>query len=212
MDAVECWGMPSRTRCDQGGENVDVVQYMIVKRGAGRSSALVGCSVHNQRIERLWRDVYKDVASIFYELFSVMEEVGILDPISDADMWCLHYAFLAQINYCLREWVKSWLWHPLSSEHNKTPLQLWIEGNLFSETCDVAPLLVDNDYGIDWDGTLIDDELEASVQVPDTPPPLTEEQVHNLDTRTVHLRQSLKNEDKLTLYRETKEFVRAANQ
>ncbi len=93
IEAVEKWGRPWRTRCDQGGENVDVVQYMIEKPGPGRGSALVGRIVHNQRIERLWRDVYKDVASVFHGLFSLMEEVGILDPIAETDIWCLHLIF-----------------------------------------------------------------------------------------------------------------------
>lgn len=77
IKAVEDWGLPSRTRCDQGSENVDVVKYMLSTRGTGRGSALVGKSVHNQRIERLWRDVFQDVLANFYELFSLMEELGI---------------------------------------------------------------------------------------------------------------------------------------
>ena len=40
------------------GEHVDGVRYMLERRGTGQGSALVGRSVHNQRIERSWRDVF----------------------------------------------------------------------------------------------------------------------------------------------------------
>ncbi len=41
-----------------GGENVDLAHFMVLLRGEGRGSHLTGRSVHNQRIERLWRDVF----------------------------------------------------------------------------------------------------------------------------------------------------------
>ena len=103
VKAVENWGLPSRTRCDQVSENVDGVKYMLHTRGIGRASALVGKSVHNQRIEHLWRDVFEDVSKNFCELFSLMEERDILNPLADIDLWCLHFAFLHHINYRLDE-------------------------------------------------------------------------------------------------------------
>ena len=63
------YGLPSWLRSDRGGENVKVSMYMLQhsQRGPGRGSLITGGSVHNQRIERLWRDVFA-VAREFYAL------------------------------------------------------------------------------------------------------------------------------------------------
>lgn len=73
-------------------------------RGEGRGSYRTGSSVHNCRTERLWRDVYAGVTSTFVATFTSMEESGVLDPLNDADLFCLHYVFVPRINDCLQFW------------------------------------------------------------------------------------------------------------
>jgi len=66
LDAVEKDGLwPSCICVDRGVENVLVCNAMVDARGAGRGSFIAGPSTHNQRIERLWRDVFRCVMHYF---------------------------------------------------------------------------------------------------------------------------------------------------
>ena len=91
---------------------------------------IVGRSIHNQRIERLWRDVFQGVLKFYYGLFYHLEDMGILDPNSDIHLFCLHYAYLAQINRHLSMWKDAWNMHLLRTESNNSPVQIWTRGLL----------------------------------------------------------------------------------
>ena len=93
-------------RCDHGIENVDVARWMLETRGLNRVSIITGSSVHNQRIERLWRDL----------------------RLSDTDLYALHFVYIQRINNALEEFVSQYNNHPMRTAHNRTPLQIFFEG------------------------------------------------------------------------------------
>ena len=96
-------------------------------------SVITGSSTHNERMECLWRDVTRLVSSTFRESFQQLEYMEELDPLNNVDIFCLHWVYLPRINLCLQQSVESWNNHSLSSEHNQTPNQLFVQGILMQE-------------------------------------------------------------------------------
>ena len=56
-----------RHRSDHGLENVGVADFMLAARE--NTPYITGRSVHNQRVERMWRDVFEGCLQPFYETF-----------------------------------------------------------------------------------------------------------------------------------------------
>ena len=74
---------------------------------------ITGRSVHNQRIGRLWRDLFSGcVMSWRMRAFLILT------------VFALHYVYFPLLNYKLEQFRRTWSHHPLRTEHNKTPHQL----------------------------------------------------------------------------------------
>ncbi|CAG2202812.1 unnamed protein product [Mytilus edulis] len=127
LSGVDKFGIPNRVRSDKGMENVSVADFMLSKKGL--DSMITGKSTHNQRIERLWRDVYDGVLSFFYNIFYHMEDQGILDPLNQIHLATLHYIFISEINKKLEFWRDAWAGHRLRTARS-SPLNLWTSGQL----------------------------------------------------------------------------------
>ena len=75
------------------------------------------------------RGLVDNCTVLFYGLFYYLEDNYLLDIENEVHMFCLHYIYLQRLNASLQLFKEAWNNHPLSTERNHTPIQLWISGH-----------------------------------------------------------------------------------
>ena len=190
VKGVNSYGLPSRVRSDYGMENFKVAQFMLEQRGVDRGSMITGSPVHNCRVERTHRDVYSGVLCFFARTFARLEDRGVLDPLNELRLFALHFTYIPRINKCLEEFKNQWENHPLSSEGNRSPLQLFTSGMLENEQSSYAGVasVFDSDsaheYGYDPSGPFPAEEVQDyQVVVPRINVQISSQQIADLESQ-----------------------------
>ena len=164
-------------------ENFKLTEFMQEQRGVDRGSIITGSSVHNCRVDRSHRDIYSGVLFFFARTFSRSGDYELLHVVNDLHAFAWHYAFIPRISECLQEFKGQWENHPIYSEGNLSPIQLYTAGMLENERSGYAAVesVFDacsrHDYGFDPSAPVPLEEEDYQVVVPDTSVPLSDQQI-----------------------------------
>lgn len=96
------------------------------------------------RIECLWQDVWMAVSNVYYKVLHSLEDEGLLDPTDRIHLFCAQHVFLPRLQRDLDVFTVGWDNHPLRTEQNLSPQQLWAIGLLQNpvDAPDLAEVLI----------------------------------------------------------------------
>ena len=162
---------------------------MLDKFGPENVPHLTSLSVHNQRIEQLWKCAVTYIAQRYRDVFEFMESIGILDPLNECELLVVHLVYQPQLDKALKDFISFWNNHKLRTEEALTPMQIWMQGvycNLINDTVrDTVDLsnFDPNSYGVDEEASTPLDDIQTSnnVVVPSCLFQLSKEEITTLN-------------------------------
>ena len=127
--------------------------------------------MHNQRIERLWRDFHRCATQLF---IYYLEYHGYLNPIDKKFNNALHYVFIVIINKAA---TQAWNNYGLRTENARSPNQLFTSGMLRLLNSDNGN--PGSNHGEDKEGLVTISE-ESGVEIPHSSTEFSDAQLQQL--------------------------------
>ena len=120
-------------------------------------------------------------------------------PSNETHLYVLQMVYVDLVNLALKEFSDQWNSHPISTETNYSPRQLWVAG-MVSQSNSTSTAVQDvvnlTNYGIDEGGPVPQQQQNYDVFVPQSPINLTNIQVQQVKSHV----QTLEDENGITQY------------
>ncbi|CAL8406534.1 unnamed protein product [Arctogadus glacialis] len=138
--------------------NMRLIRWGFVTHGAidgySRLITYLSCSTDNRSTTVLSQFLkatclYALPSRHFYLMFYSLEDSEVLNPDNDVHRLSLHIVYLPEIQNRLEQFRQAWNLHPLRTENNRTPTQLWTEGmlrNIATDSTAVNNVFGENPY------------------------------------------------------------------
>ncbi|KAG5855022.1 hypothetical protein ANANG_G00044470 [Anguilla anguilla] len=123
----------------------------------------------SSRTEHLWRDMWMAVSNVFYDVLHSLEEEDSFDPANSLHLFCAHCVFLPCLQAALDAFTDGWNNHPMRTEQNLSPNQMWEMG------CIQYPVPAPDNKAVDDIATIPEDLSAGVVPLPPMECPLTQQ-------------------------------------